>query len=472
MFTGMMFGTMRWLDREPELARLARLGRRRDGGLAVIWGRRRVGKTRLLLEWVRASSGIYFVADETAAAVQRRRLAEAVEPHLPGFAAVEYPDWGSLLARLARDAGNAGVRGPIVIDELPYLVAMEPDLPATLQRFIDHDARRARIVLALAGSSQRMMQGLILDRSAPLFGRATEAFEVKPLSPVWLETAHGLRRAVDVVQSWSLWGGLPRYWELAEPFADRRDAVHDLVLDPAGVLHDEPARLLAEEAPPAVGLRPILDAIGSGASKLGEIAGRIGKPATSLARAMTRLAELGLIVRQTPFGEPERSTKRALYRLSDPFLRMWFSLVAPKRALLAQASRAARLALFDERVLHLDAASWEELCRAAVPSLSGPLGIECGPASRYWGGAGPEWDVVAKVDGVHLLGEVKWTTRPLSAAELAAIHARLLAKGRPPFVHGDVVHALFVPLLPRSRAQALPRNVRVVDAAAVLEALR
>jgi len=216
-----------------------------------------------------------------------------------------------------------------VIDELPYLVASSPDLPATLQRFVDHDARRARLVLALAGSSQRMMQGMVLDASAPLFGRATEAFEVKPLSPGWLAEAHGLRRHVDIVRAWSLWGGMPRYWELAEPFADRRDAVHELVLDPAGVLHEEPSRLLTEETPTAVALRPMLDAIGSGAHKLGEIAGRIGSPATSLGRAMTRLAELGLVIRQTPFGEPERSTKRALYRLGDPFLRLWFSLVAP-----------------------------------------------------------------------------------------------------------------------------------------------
>src|SRR5690606_13567259 len=98
---------MQWLDRSAELRRLDRLARRRDGGTAVLWGRRRVGKTRLLLEWVAASNGVYFVADETAARVQRRRLAETLALRLPGFAEVEYPDWGSLLTRLARDARAA-----------------------------------------------------------------------------------------------------------------------------------------------------------------------------------------------------------------------------------------------------------------------------------------------------------------------------------------------------------------------------
>lgn len=465
---------MDWLDRDSELARLERLGAHTNGGLAVVWGRRRVGKTRLLLEWARRAGGTYFVADETAPHVQRRRLAETLEPVLPGFSKVEYPDWGSLLARLARDAASAGIRGPFVIDELPYLVTASPELPATLQRFFDHEAKQSRLLFALAGSSQHMMQGLVLDRGAPLFGRATEAFEVLPLLPGWIAQATGLRRAVDIVQFWSLWGGLPRYWELAEGFADRREAVHDLVLDPAGVLHEEPSRLLAEELPPAVALRPILDAIGAGAHRISEIAGRIGSPATALSRAMTRLVELGHIVRQTPFDEAERSSKRTQYRLADPFLRLWFSLVAPKRAMLTQFGKRERLALFDLRAPHLDAANWEDLCRMAVPRLAETLGVEFGPAGRYWGGSGPEWDVVATASGghTHLLGEAKWSTHSPTAADLLGFHGQLVAKGAPPFVRGEVVHALFVPVLPRRRPRALSANVRLVDAKAVIAALR
>lgn len=464
---------MDWLNRLSELARLERLMQRRDGGLAVVWGRRRVGKTRLLLEWVRRSGGTYFVADESSPGMQRRRLADAIERSLSGFGRVEYPDWGSLLERLARDAKRAGLRGPFVIDELPYLVVASPELPATLQRFVDHEARDARLVLALAGSSQRMMQGLVLDRDAPLYGRAREAFEVRPLAPALLGPALGLRDPAAIVQAWSTWGGLPRYWELAESFTDRRAAVDALVLDPAGALHDEPSRLLLEELPPAIGLRPILDAIGSGAHKLTEIAARIGVPTTSLSRSMTRLVELGLVVRETPFGEPERSTKRALYRLADPFLRVWFSVVAPKRALLAQGPAKARLALFDVRAPHLDAASWEELCRAAVPRLGNALGADFGVAKRYWGGSGPEWDLVAERADRRalLLGEVKWSSVPATSEVLARAYATLLHKGSPPFARGDVRHALFFPTLPRRRPRALPAHVRLIDARMVLGAL-
>ncbi len=460
---------MDWLDRVEELARLERLSARRDGGLALLWGRRRIGKTRLLLEWVRRANGIYFVADESAPSIQRRRFADALEPRLPGFGRVEYPDWGSLFERLARDAKLAHLRGPFVIDELPYLVAASPDLPAILQRFVDHEAKDVRLVLGLAGSSQRMMQGLVLDAGAPLYGRAREAFEVRPLAPAFLGHALGLRDPSEIVHAFSVWGGVPRYWELAAEHEGLREAVDALVLDPRGVLHDEPTRLLLEEIPPAMGLRPILDAIGGGAHRVTEIAARIGSPATALTRSMTRLVELGFIVRETPFGEPERSTKRALYRLADPFLRLWFSLVAPKRALLAQLPTKARLALFDARAPHLVAASWEELCRAAVPHLADVLGAPFGPAKRYWGGSGPEWDVVAEAvhGGRLLLAEAKWSARESAAGA----HAALVGKNAAAFPGRDIVRAVFVRERPKKRPSSIPKDVHIIDASMVIDAL-
>lgn len=464
---------MEWLDREKELARLLRLTKEPEGGLAVLWGRRRVGKTRLLVEWVRRSQGVYFVADESSPSIQRRRFADVLEARLPGFGRVEYPNWGVLFERLARDSTQHGLRGPIIIDELPYLVAASPDLPAILQRFVDHDARQAKLIVALAGSSQRMMQGLVLDAGAPLFGRAREAFEVKPLPPAFLGPALRLRSPIAIVEAWSAWGGMPRYWELAASHRDRHEAVDALVLDPAGVLHDEPSRLLLEELPPAANLRPLLDAIGGGAHRASEIAGRVGVPVTSLSRALTRLMELGLVLRETPFGEPERSTKRALYRLADPFLRLWFQLVAPRRALLAQSSRAARLELFDARAPHLAASSWEELCRAATPRIAKLLELQLGPAERYWRGSGPEWDVAAtSMDGrVTLVGEAKWTTERASATTLGDAYAALVRKGVPPFTRGRIVEALFIPTLPPRRPSMLPSHVHLIDARAVLDAL-
>lgn len=239
----------------------ARRWRRPGRGL----GRRRIGKTRLLLEWSERAGGVYTVADQSAPDLQRAYFARAISQALPGFADVTYPDWERLLSRLAADAMSAGFTGPIVIDELPYLVAASPELPSILQRWIDHEAKRAKLRVALAGSSQRMMQGLVLSHAAPLYGRARVTIDLAGLSPEHIRAAFGRLTPVAVVEHWAAFGGVPRYWELAaERRGSARDRVLALALDPLGPLFAEPERLLLEESPPAVELRPVLDAIGGG----------------------------------------------------------------------------------------------------------------------------------------------------------------------------------------------------------------
>src|SRR6266852_1082518 len=120
---------MRFVDREEEMQRLRRLVSRREAALAVLYGRRRIGKTRLLVEWVRASGGVYTVADQSAPEIQRRYFREALAARLPGLADVEFRDWRGLLNQLAREARRERWRGPIVFDELPYLVVASPELP-------------------------------------------------------------------------------------------------------------------------------------------------------------------------------------------------------------------------------------------------------------------------------------------------------------------------------------------------------
>src|SRR5690606_30187438 len=182
---------------------------------------------------------------------------------------------------------------------------------------------------------QRMMQGLALSREAPLFGRAQVLFEVPSLDISFTQAAVGRLAPRALVDFFTAWGGIPRYWELAAEAMrntrDTRNVVDALVLNPLGPLHREPDRLLLEETPSALEVRPVLDAIGAGAHRVSEIAGRLGRPPTSLSRPLDRLIELGLAVRDIPFGEPPRSSRRSLYRIADPFTRLWFRVVAPHR---------------------------------------------------------------------------------------------------------------------------------------------
>jgi AAA+ ATPase superfamily predicted ATPase len=457
----MLSRIMKFINRTDELARLDRLADAEGGGLAVVYGRRRIGKTRLLVEWCRRRGGVYAVADQSTADIQRRYLAQALAPMFAGFADVEYRDWRGLLARLAQESRAAGWRGPVVFDELPYWISSSPELPSVLQRWVDHEARAAGLIVALAGSSQRMMQGLVLSREAPLYGRAEEFFELLPLELPYVTEAIGGRSARRVLEFYAAWGGVPRYWELAAPFRDVVDGVDSLVLDPSGPLHREPDRLLLEEMPQASEVRPVLDAIGAGAHRVSEIGARIGRPATSLSRPLDRLLELGLVVRELPFGEPLRGSRRSLYRIADPFMRLWFRVVAPRRGELVSGTRVARLAVLKAHWTALVAQTWEELCRSRLPrdSRVGRLG-PWKPASRWWSGAAPEWDIVAEhVDGDRLLvGEAKLAAGPVPARQLDSMAADVAARPLPElparYRRHTIVRALFMPELPRRGATA------------------
>ena len=122
----------------------------------------------------------YTVADRSAAAVQRRYLASALATRFPGFNEVAYPDWTALLQRLDRESSSQGWQGPLIIDELPNLVAAEPGILTVLQNWLDAPERK--VALVTSGSSVRMMHSALLDSGAPLYGRATEAFAVQPLA--------------------------------------------------------------------------------------------------------------------------------------------------------------------------------------------------------------------------------------------------------------------------------------------------
>lgn len=448
---------MLFLNRHAELARLDRLVARPEGGLAVIFGRRRIGKTRLLVEWTSRHGGLYAVADQSAPELQRRYFAQAMAHRLPSFADVEYPDWISLLVRLAQDAKAASWRGPIVFDELPYAVLATPELPSLLQRWIDHDAADAGLVVALAGSSQRMMQGLVLSPNAPLYGRARVMLDIGPIPPAYLGEVFGVAPGLEMIDLYTAWGGVPRYWELAQEAGGKAKAqVLDLVLDPLGPLHQEPERLLLEEIPSALELRPLLDVIGGGAHRVSEIAGRLGRQATSMARPLERLLSMGLIRREVPFGESEKESRRSLYKIEDPFFRLWFRVVAPNRALLTAGTGEARKALLDQCWNELAAQAFEELCRRLVPQ-QGPWKT----ASRWWQGNAPEWDLVAEtMDGTGLLlGEVKWSAKPFGNAALQKALRELAARPAPQlgakWENHERKRALFVPAV---AGDALPQD--------------
>ena len=457
-----------FLDRKEERERLSAALRSTEGVMMVLYGRRRCGKSRLLQEVLPARRSVYYVGDDRAGALQRVALAAEIARLLTGFAAVRYPDWESLLDRFWREAPRGAV---LALDEFPSLVAADPALPSLLQKLVDRRPAKERPHLVICGSSQRLMQGLVLDRSAPLFGRAREILKIGPLPAGYVKSALALRDDVRSIEAFALWGGVPRYWELAAGFRSSLAAFEALALSPLGVLHDEPRRLLLDDVRDTAQPLSVLALIGAGCHRLSEIAGRLGKPATSLARPLASLVELGLVRRDLPFGSSLADSKRTLYRLADPFLRAWFRFVEPNHSRV-EAGLVAKVAAEVEQSLSLHVSSvWEDLVREAVPrsKLCGKL---WGVAASWWGPGLDrvplEVDVVAESADRNevLIGEVKWQDTVDWPREITALRRKAellpLAKGR----------ALRLAIWSKRAAPRPTRDVTFLTPRHVLAALR
>ena len=453
-----------FVNRVRELSRLRRALARPGDSLIVVYGRRRCGKSRLLQEALRDHQHAYYLADLNAASIQRQALAAEAGRIVPGFAAASYPDWAALFETW-RARSPAGTW--LVVDELPYLVQVSPELPSVIQKLIDTPGPQP-LRLILCGSSQRMMHSLVLDETAPLYGRATEIIKVTPMLPAALRDALQLDPEQSVV-AYSVWGGLPRNWELAADYDSTAEAVTAVILDRNGVLYGEPPRLLLDDMRSAVQANSVLSSIGSGCHRISEIGGRLGQAATNLSRPLKRLIDLGYVQRELPFGETTRSTKRSLYRLDDPFLLFWYRFVAPNRSRLERDLIEPVRAEVMERLPGHVAEVWEWLARDSVARMT-LHGMSWNPASRWWGRAAGgvpfEIDVVAEsTDRRHLLvGEVKWSDRSNPASILAELtrKAKLI-----PFTRGrQVHHALW---LKRSAAQNVD-GVPIIGPDAVLVA--
>jgi hypothetical protein len=399
-----------FVNREEEISRLKLVLNQEKAQLIVIYGRRRCGKSALIRRLVDKDT-VYFSSDMRETPLQIRSLSERIEKEVPGFSVPVYPGWDSLLRSLNRSLKH---RITLCIDEFPYLVKNSPDLPSVLQNIHDDDSH-SNFNLILCGSSQMMMHDMVLNKKAPLYGRAGEIMKIHPMSPACLMQYLRLS-AEESVTEYSIWGGVPRYWEIRKSSGSLEKALSYNVINQYGLLADEPERLFSDEIRTSVQAFTLLSLIGSGCHRLSELAARMEKPSTHLSGILSFLVELRYVRRELPFGETVRSTRKTLYKIDDPFLNFWFTFVLPDKSRIDLGLGSQVLRKIKKNLNSFVAPAWEEMCRKSVPYLFRDR--EFKPACRWWGTGldrNPmEIDVVTEsVDKKTLLvGESKWTDNP------------------------------------------------------------
>lgn len=397
-----------FVNREREAERLRVAFQREKPQLIVVYGRRRCGKSTLL-HHVLPADAIYFSADLRESPLQISTLATEIDHAFPGFAKPVYPDWESLFISFNTILKS---RITLCIDEFPYLVKNNPDLPSVIQKLVDRLKER-NFHLVLCGSSQQMMHSMVLDSASPMYGRCDEILRVRPMTIGDMKNYLSLS-SVEAVREFGVWGGIPRYWEIRSQATIFSEAIKKSILDQNGILNEEPERLFSDELRTASQTFSILSLIGSGAHRASEIAGRLGKPVTQLSRQFGFLINQGYIRREMPFGESVKSSKRSLYKLDDPFLNFYFTFLVPNKSRLESELIEEVWQEIEKKYDMYISAQWEEICRKAIPFLR-IAGEKFNPAARWWGNGIDkkplEIDIVAESTDKRMLliGEVKWS---------------------------------------------------------------
>ncbi len=431
---------MEFVDRIEEQKRLLRTLSSEKATFIVVYGRRRLGKSTLIKK-VLTEKDIYYMADQMERPHQIALLSKEISMQFADFEKVIYPDWETLFTALNHRANE---RFTLCLDEFPYLVKSSPELPALLQKFID--SRQMKYNLIVCGSSQQLMQGLILDGSAPLYGRADQLLKLSPIPIGYLqEILH--TNPIRTVEEYTIWGGVPRYWELRLQNKDLQEAIAYHILNPLGTLYEEPIRLFMDDMRDVVQAATLLSVIGSGANRLSEIAGRLEKPATQLSGPLEKLRQLNFIEREIPFGENPKNSKKSLYKISDPFMDFYFRFVVPHRSLIELGRTQTVMNAISPEFSRYVSNWWEKLCRLAV-SGNTIKGDVYGMAGRWWGNISRdeaiELDIVAEsMDKKKILvGECKWTEKE----DTDRLLAELIEKARklPCAEQKEIVPVLFM----------------------------
>jgi AAA+ ATPase superfamily predicted ATPase len=400
----------------------------RASSFSVLYGRRRVGKTRLIIESLRGRRSIYFSATESSQPELLRQFLRLLAEHFeePLLQRAVATSWDEAL-RMLEDR-RRGARLIVVFDEFQWAVAASPDLPSTLQRFWDHAWKRGRFHLVLCGSYLSFMEREVLAARRPLFGRRTAQLVIRPFSALDVLDLYGSAPAAHVLPIYFVFGGIPAYLEHVVPTHSLRENIVRSLLDEGAPLREEPVFLLREELRDFRVHTAILMAIASGATQVQEIALRTGVAETKLGYYLAPLLELGYLERWVSIEKAHLpSSKKSRYRLIDPLLRFHFRFVQPFQSQLEHHGAQVVYRRYIHGTLQAYFGfSFELLVRELLPLyLQARYGALCEALGSYWNRTA-QVDVVARRDdGITHLVECRWGVRGPTRADLDALVAKI-----------------------------------------------
>ncbi|MCI5678878.1 MAG: ATP-binding protein [Bacteroidales bacterium] len=418
-----------FIGRERELQHLNNLYISNKFEFVVIYGRRRVGKTALINQFVDNKKVIYFMGIESNKTQNLENFSKSIIEYSSGIdtntsfltfqAALEY------VFQLAEKE-----RIILAIDEYPYVARASKSLASTLQLLIDKYKDTSKLMLILCGSSMSYMEDHVLAYKAPLYGRRTAQMKIMPFD--FQETCQYFSNLSDEDKAmvYGLVGGTPQYLLQINDKLSIKENIKNTFLNPMSVLFEEPTNLLKQEVREPAIYNAIITAIATGYSRMSDIAGKVGEESSVCATYIKNLISLGIVQKETPYGEG--GSRKTIYSIEDNMFRFWYRFVPANNSVIARGAADLAYKRIEPHLSEYMGKVFEDICMQYLWKLllTGNSPVEFTSLGRWWG-TNPrtrkqeEIDIMGEQDkNTALFGECKWTNEKVDLGVLETLVQR------------------------------------------------
>ena len=418
-----------FIGREREVAALDRLYESNKFEFAVIYGRRRVGKTALINHFIDNKEAIYFMGVESNEKQNLENFSKSIIEYSSGIEAeTSFLSFQAALEYVFKLAEKK--RFILAIDEYPYVARSSKSLASTLQLLIDKYKDTSQLMLILCGSSMSYMEDEVLAYKSPLYGRRTAQMKIFPFS--FDEACRYLKNYSDEDKAlaYGIVGGTPQYLLQIDDRLSIEDNIKNTYLNPISFLYEEPTNLLKQEVREPAIYTAIITAIAVGASRMSDISNKVGEDSNICANYLKSLINLGIVKKETPYGE--KTSRKSIYSIEDNMFRFWYRFVPNNNSVIMRGAADIVYRRIEPQLSEYMGAVFEEICKQYLWNLllNGNSPVEFSELGRWWGNdpiekKQTEIDIMGEQDKkTALFGECKWTNEKVDLGVLETLIKR------------------------------------------------
>lgn len=402
-----------FIGRDRELDALDKLYKSDKFEFAVIYGRRRVGKTALINKFIDDKKSIYFMGIESNEKQNLENLSKSIIEFSSGIQAeTSFRTFQTALEYVFKLAENERII--LTIDEYPYVARSSKSLASTLQLLIDKYKDRTKLMLILCGSSMSYMEDHVLAYKAPLYGRRTAQMKILPFN--FEESCRYFNNLSDEDKAliYGIVGGTPQYLLQMSDNLSVEDNIKNTYLNPMSLLYEEPVNLLKQEVREPAIYTAIITAIATGHTRMSEISSKVGEDTNVCSNYIKNLMNLGIIKKETPYGE--KASRKSIYSIEDNMFYFWFRFVLDNNSAIARGAADMVYKRIEPQLSNYMGKVFEEICMQYLwkQLLEEKSPIEFVSLGRWWGNnpiqkSQSEIDIMGEQDCESaLFAECKW----------------------------------------------------------------